>query len=303
MKNIYKIILLLFALAISAVITSCGDNGLVSSEAEYNPKIVIEAMIYPGQSINNIYISRNYPLNQDLDINELYLLDAQVTITDLENSASFTLAPNYREHSFEYNDTDLQIGYGKSYRLDITAVIDGKTLMASSVTTTPKKGFEIIEEESLAGAMKYREKNESGEVKQFEIAFMPAEGASFYAFSIIPENAKIENFIFDNPYFEIDTADLADDFLSYSQQYNWIMNLNTSSIYKYDLSWLDLWFYGPYRIIVYAGDRNYHHFIATYENVQEMDGNFHEPKFYIDGDGIGYFGSAITDTISVEVTR
>ena len=29
----------------------------------------------------------------------------------------------------------------------------------------------------------------------------------------------------------------------------------------------------------------------------EEDGNFHEPVFSIEGDGIGYFGSAVPDTV------
>ena len=41
------------------------------------------------------------------------------------------------------------------------------------------------------------------------------------------------------------------------------------------------------------------HFIE----VQEIDGNFHEPVFHIDGDGIGVFGSAVTDTVYFSVTQ
>ena len=39
------------------------------------------------------------------------------------------------------------------------------------------------------------------------------------------------------------------------------------------------------------------------DEVQEEDGNFHAPVFSIEGDGIGYFGSAIPDTVYLEVTR
>ena len=39
------------------------------------------------------------------------------------------------------------------------------------------------------------------------------------------------------------------------------------------------------------------------DEVQEEDGNFHESVFSIEGDGIGYFGSAIPDTVYVEVLR
>ena len=39
------------------------------------------------------------------------------------------------------------------------------------------------------------------------------------------------------------------------------------------------------------------------DEVQEEDGNFHESVFSIEGDGIGYFGSVIPDTVYVEVLR
>lgn len=303
MKNLEKILMLTFSIIGSIILSSCGDNELVSSEADYKPKIVIEGLIYPGEDISGIRISRNFPLNQNVDASKLYLMDAQVILTDLETNNSYNLEPNNGTFSFEYNGAGLSVGYGKSYKLDITAVIDGKTLHTSSITKTPSEGFRIIPERSIAGTLKYREKDANGEVKQFGICFEPTVGASFYAFSISSSAPTIESFIFDNDYFEIDTSDVTDDFLSFSQRYNWTMNLNSSEAYTHEISWLDLWFYGTYRIVVYAGDKNYHHFMATYGDVQEMDGNFHEPKFYIDGDGIGYFGSAIADTIYVNVAR
>ena len=41
----------------------------------------------------------------------------------------------------------------------------------------------------------------------------------------------------------------------------------------------------------------------TYKNVQEFDGNFHEPRINIQGDGIGIFGSAIADTVFLKVKK
>ena len=54
---------------------------------------------------------------------------------------------------------------------------------------------------------------------------------------------------------------------------------------------------------MYATDDNYREFVQTYNDVQEDDGNFHEAKFNIDGDGIGVFGSMIADTAYIEVLR
>jgi hypothetical protein len=69
------------------------------------------------------------------------------------------------------------------------------------------------------------------------------------------------------------------------------------------LGWQDFRFYDDYEIIMYAADKNYKDFFITYQNVVELDGNFHEPKFNIEGDGIGVFGSIIADTVSCRVIR
>ena len=58
-----------------------------------------------------------------------------------------------------------------------------------------------------------------------------------------------------------------------------------------------------YEIIIYAADTNYSSFLQTFDEVQEDDGNFHEPEFRLEGDGMGYFGSAIADTVALEVIR
>jgi hypothetical protein len=303
MKNIYKILLLIVSVIASVILTSCGDDALVTSEADYKPKIVIEGLIFPGEAVQDIRFSRNYPLDRDINVNDLYLMNAKASITDLESNVTYSLEPNIENMSFGYNGSGLNIGYGKSYRLDVSAEIDGQQLHASSVTTTPLMGFHVIDEESVLGELTYREKNNMGELKKFKIKFAPSSGASFYSFSIDAVEARLDNFVYDNPYFDIDSSDVYDDFLSFKQQYNWLMNLSDTENYEYEVNWLNLWFYSNYRIIAYAGDRNYHHFMATYDDVQEVDGNFHEPKFYIDGEGIGYFGSAIADTVWVKVNR
>jgi hypothetical protein len=55
--------------------------------------------------------------------------------------------------------------------------------------------------------------------------------------------------------------------------------------------------------VVYAFDKNYKDFLITHDQVQEIDGNFHEPEFHFEGDGIGVFGSAIADTVQITVLR
>jgi hypothetical protein len=70
-----------------------------------------------------------------------------------------------------------------------------------------------------------------------------------------------------------------------------------------EIYWFDLWFYSEYEVIVFAADENYREFLLTYNDVQEDDGNFHEPLFNVEGDGIGMFGSVIADTTRITVVK
>lgn len=285
-------------------LNSCSQEELAISEHNYQPKIVIDAVLIPEQNPKDIRITRNFPLNKDLDLSSFFLLNADVRITDVESGESRALTPNLSNFSFEYYGSDFIIEYNRTYKLDVWAEIEGKSLYAYGYTTTPKQGFCVDKTSSILDSMKYRELDEYGNLKNFIIAFNPSEGAAFYAFSITALDASHSTFVYDNPYFEIDSADLAEAFDRYRLQYSWMQDIDVSrSIIKYEINWLDAWFYGSYRAIIYAGDRNYHHFIATYQNVQEIDGNFHEPKFYIEGDGIGLFGSAIVDTVYYKVLK
>ena len=49
--------------------------------------------------------------------------------------------------------------------------------------------------------------------------------------------------------------------------------------------------------------KNYMQFLQTWDDVKEPDGNYHEPKFNFEGDGIGVFGSVVADTTYLTVTK
>lgn len=294
----------LAALLIILVFYSCGESTVEIGQNTYSPKIVIEGYLYPGKKVENIRITRNIPLNTQPDPADVILYSADVKLTDLQDSKEYTLVFNPEKYSFEYNGGDLQIDYDKSYKLTVKAIIDGKNLQASSVTTTPRAGFKILKDEAELDSMKYRETIESGIVKQFKSPFVPSPETEYYAISIVALDASFDNFIYDNPYMEIDRKDLEEDFDVYKYQFKWLQNVNSySTKIDYNVEWLDTWFYSRYRLIIYAADENYRLFAQTYKNVQEFDGNFHEPRVNIQGDGIGVFGSLIADTVYFKVTK
>lgn len=283
---------------------SCGEGTVEIGSNTYEPKIVIEGYLYPGQKIQNIKITRNVPLNTNVDPINLVLNNANVKLIDLQTGKEFKLTFNSQKLFFEYNGTDLSIGFDKSYKLVVTASIDGKVLTANSITRIPKSGFRIIDELTTSQTIPYREQNSGGGIKNITLAFSPSPGTDFYFFSIVALNASDSSFIYNNPYISVKTEDVKKDLDRYKYQMRWLQNINSlGTLIKYDLDWINFWFYGNYRIIVYACDENFRLYVQTYKNVQEFDGNFHEPRINILGEGIGIFGSAIADTVYVKVIK
>lgn len=281
----------------------CGEGTIDVNESKYEPKIVVDGYIYPDKKVENIRLTRNFPLNKDIDVSQVILSGADASITDLGSGRVYKLVYNPVNFSYEYPGTDLQIGHSKSYKLDVTAVIDGITLHTSSTTTVPQQGFNLLNND--LGSMNYREKDNDGNIKRFNIQFTPSSGTDFYAVSVTALDAAVNTFIYDNAFFtDIDSVDLVDDFDNFRQSYEWMQNTkDNAAVANYNVEWYLLWFYGNYKIVLYAGDKNFKDFLLTHKDVKEMDGNFHEPKLHLEGDGIGVFGSAIVDTAYFSILK
>jgi hypothetical protein len=230
----------------------------------------------------------------------------EVTITDLTSNSlynlTFHVAPDNKLENYYWqnNSPGLTISPGKSYQLDVSANIDGQQLHASSVTTVPDSGFSISH--INYNQLLFREETPGGSLKHFEITFNRSPGIIFYLASAKALNPSSNNFIYENPFYDGEPDDINVDDFDY--QYGWIQDTPVSfGQTTFTVYWANLWFYDTYEIIMYATDDNYREFVQTYNNVQEEDGNFHEAKFNIDGNGIGVFGSMIADTAYIEVLR
>jgi len=292
--------------SISFYIFSCGKTSVSVDERTYEPKIVFNAYIYPEQPVKDIKISRNFAIGQEIIRDKIALSDADVNLTDLKTGNIYTLVFNDEKQSFEYPGADLNIAYGTSYRMSVNAEIDGTSLQASSVTNIPDKGLEIDLEESIYGDLFYRQTGENGQLISPRINYQQSQNSAFFLISIASLQASEESFIYENPFgFEIqdalDDGAKIEDF-QYSARWTRPENqIDGNSLIE--LTWFQFWFYGEYRLILYAGDQNFFHFYNTHANVQEPDGNLHEPLFHFDGDGIGVFGSAVTDTVYINVLK
>jgi hypothetical protein len=286
------------------VLSSCGEGIVTVDEANYEPKIVIEGYLYPNHPVKNILLTRNLPLNKSIDPSTIILADAEVRITDLGIMTTiYPLTFNPDSGYFEYTGSELQIQHGSSYRLNVTATIDGQELQAESTTKVPLPGF-TIDDSASTPSIVFGKSNFLG-FKKPHLYFSRSQQTDFYAFSIVAMDASVDNFIYDiHPWGgnikEKDVIEFLDDFTySHDTVFNTPLTADTQ---KWVVEWFHLWFYSRYRIIGYAGDENLKNYYLTHANVQEIDGNLHEPAFNIDGDGIGIFGSAIADTFFLEIT-
>jgi hypothetical protein len=259
----------------------------------YEPKIAVEAYLFCGETVKDIRLTRNFKLETKIEPDKLNLTPQENMVTVSINGIPLNFDPNKKTY---YND-QITVDYDKTYRIEIHAEIDGKQLTASSTTVTPKKGFSVINRE--LGVFKYKQ-------SKTPIYFKTSPGTDLYIFSIVPDSASVKNFIYNNLYFpNIDTVDIWDDLNGYRFQIESVNDIDSysSNNYSYELKGYDTWFYSPYTVTVYAGDKNLRYYLSTVMEIQEMDGNFHEPYPVLEGDGIGVFASAIKEVVKFKITK
>lgn len=305
LKKFYKILSVFFLLLIFVTISGCGEGTIDIGDNTYAPQIVIEGYLYPGKKVSDIKISRNLPITTTyIDSSSLFIADADVSIFDFTLNKSYKLGYNNFKHSYQYTGDSLNINYGQKYKITVNARIDGRDLQASASTLVPNYGFSILEDKSVLGELKYREKDGSGNMKNFTVTVKPSPGTDFYAISSNAVDADLKTFIYDNPVHKFEIKDVSENFYNFKYQTRRLMDINSyGESVTYVIDWFDVWFYSRYRIIVYACDDNFKYYILTHSSVKEVDGNFHEPRMFIEGDGIGIFGSAIADTVYFKVTQ
>ena len=294
---------ILASLAVWALAAGCGEGIVEIDQSAYEPKIVIEGFIFPHQPVRNIRLTRNIPLNTEIDVSTVVLSDAQVAIVD-ESGRRYPLSLNPITFAFDDFGTDLEIENGKSYTLEVSAIVDDVALHARATTTVPAGPVRIDRNAPKLAPLLYRERDQNGELKRFEIAFERAPGSSFFALALKALNADTTTFIYDNAFEEFTGEDVLEDLDDFRNRFSWIQDQPLAPGQSImEIFWFDLWFYSDYQAVLYAGDRNFKDFLTTADQVQEIDGNFHEPVLHIEGDGIGVFASATADTVHFAVKK
>jgi len=301
---------LLFILAI-LLFSACGEGVVEVENKSYQPKISIDGFLQPGKKVKNIHIFKNFELGVDITADKIFFDPTKMTVKIIDEASGmpYNLTPNQNPDTtnledfyYEYTGNDLVIDYGKSYTLEVTAETDGRQLSTSSTTTIPQSGFNISNINTTS--MKFAQKDENGDFASFKLKIERSPGTNFYVASTRPMNISFDNFITNHLFGELKRKDYDEDLDDYDSSEDWIQNTPlTAGTSTLDIFMFDLFFYSQYRVIVFAADDNYREYLQTFNATQEPDGNFHAARFNFVGDGIGVFGSVVTDTVYFEVTR
>ena len=289
MKKINMIIIVLS----SIILMQCGSPGVNINDAAYQPKIAVEGYLYCGETIKDFRLSRNFAIGVPIDSNALYLTPSGNNVTITINGIPL----EFDQQTSTYYNNQVTVAYNKTYNLEIFASIDGKNLHTTSTTTTPQPGFAVLN--NNLGQFTY-------DGAPITVNFKASPGTGFYVFSIVPDSASTSNFIYNNVLRNsIDSSDVVNNFNEYKFRDGILENINSNAgiVFSFTLQLQDTWFYSPYTIIAYAGDVNFKDYFLTAPNVEEFDGNFHEPIPIFTGDGIGVFASAIRDTVKFSIVR
>ena len=297
---------IIFSLIIPALfLLSCGEGTVDPAHESYEPRIVIEGFLEANKNIDRLRITRNFKV--DVDLTKSSVIpdpdETTVLVTDVAADQVYTLSfydEDEGDAYWHYTGTDLIIQSGKTYRLEVWSKIEGQRLYATAETTIPAEGFAVKEQNYHE--LRYRQRDSSGNLMQFELTLERSPGSSYYMALISAQDPKRESFIYDNPYEDKEPGEvnLVDDAFNYEVYHHMPQ---TSGQSRMMISWHNFKFYTDYKIIAYVTDDNYKDFFITFRNVMEPDGNIHEPKFNVKGDGIGVFGSLIADTVHCRVTR
>ncbi len=281
-------------LLVPVFFAACGDPDINVAESSYEAKIVVEAYLYAGQTVQNIRIGRNYGIGQVINFADMALTPSANGVVASINGVPLVFDAVKKT----YYNSSIRVEPGKTYSLSVEAVIDGKKLSTKSSTTVPQSGFSVLTPRNL-GDIQFNNAS-------VDIQYTPSVGASFYVFAFLADSASINSFIYDSPFIDkMDTADVAKNLNDYKVDYDCVIDIQNSGqqIFTYHMDFMRTRFYSPYRAIVYAGDVNFRNFLLSATNVEEMDGNYHEPKQVLEGDGIGVFASAIKDTVVFRIVK
>ena len=102
-------------------------------------KFVIEAFLFAGEPIDDIYIKTTFPISEEDDISEP-VSDAEVIL--YKEGTPYTLVPSDSAGFYHYPNTDLTVETGDVFSLEVN--YDGATATAETTVPTPTIGVNAM---------------------------------------------------------------------------------------------------------------------------------------------------------------
>lgn len=121
-------IVLLFSLAVVALVAGCGDP----VPTDYEQEIVVEGFVFVGQPIEGIRVMKTLPISDTFRFVDAIIRDADVRITADGVPLAVEYVPDSLGGTYRVADRTYRAATGVTYDLEVVAL--GKRLTASTVT-------------------------------------------------------------------------------------------------------------------------------------------------------------------------
>ena len=278
MKTVIKIIYVLWII----INSSCED---ISDFDPGESKPVVEAFLYEGESVDDIYLKKTSPLNTPSKSDPEIISDAILTISS--NGQDFILSPiNDQPGRYAYDGNDLSVNIGDDYFL----TFEYEDMIISSTTTIPSEpeGLDISPESiiiprinSISDLRYFRESFQ----KTIDVTWNNTDGSYYY---LVIENIE------DSPQ-SIDPTDILGglginfEFTTSPTQEN-VLQLRPLIHYTQ---------YGTHKVKIYHVNEEY---ALLYETSTQDSRDLNEPYTNINN-GLGIFSGFSSQEVYFEVIK
>lgn len=127
MKKLYFLIFPILLIA------ACSDD-----EASPSNKFVIEAFLFAGEPVDDIYIKTTFPITEEEDLSEPI---STATVTLYKENTAYTLIPSDSAGYYHYPDSNLTVEIGDEFQLEVT--YDGVTATAETFVPESPTGLQV----------------------------------------------------------------------------------------------------------------------------------------------------------------
>lgn len=248
----------------------------------FSQRIVVQAYLYAGESVNNFYLTELLPYGSDEDSIQK-INDAQVSI--IYNDNEFLLSKSDEEGYYNYSGSNLIIKEGEKYQLKIQ--YEDVVALATTVVPASPKNLQISDSvltfkmiEPVMGGPGQRDTSE------IEITWDNTDNSYFYV--LIENIDSVQESFFNS----------SDSLGSNNGPGRFAKRITEpTQTNNYQIRPMELEYYGNYRVKVFRVNQEY---ADLYQSLNQDSRNLTEPASNITN-GLGIFTAFNSDSIFFKV--